>query len=110
MGKPSRLRALPKGEEPTREMYEQACAEVAECVDFLSTEMTWENFRVEQMYRDDERKRSASEENARKLKNYLVESGHGIALLRELHELRRESSGVESGSDTPAFPPRNQQE
>jgi hypothetical protein len=67
----------------------EARAEVAACLEFLRVEMEWDAFRVEQLYFDNERKRSRSEDNFRKLKNYLVEKGHGIALLKELHELRK---------------------
>lgn len=70
------------------QILEEAKAEVAACLLFLDTEMEWECFRVEMLYFDNEKKRSSSEENARRLKNYLVEKGHGIKLLRELHKLR----------------------
>jgi hypothetical protein len=43
------------------------------CLAFLVTEMQWEEFRVEMLYADDEPKRVASEENARRLRNFLVE-------------------------------------
>jgi hypothetical protein len=74
--------------EELQHALEESAAETAACLEFLKTEMAWEYFREEQLCFDDQEKRSQSEENARKLKNYLVKKGHGIALLRELHELR----------------------
>ena len=70
---------------------EESQAETAACLEFLQTEMEWECFRIEMLYFDQPDKLSASERNAEKLKMYLKEKGHGIALLRELHELRRKT-------------------
>jgi hypothetical protein len=43
------------------------------CLAFLVTEMGWEEFRAEMLYHDDRPKQQASEENARRLRNFLVE-------------------------------------
>lgn len=59
---------------------DEAAFEVAACLDFLRTEMDWAYFRAEMLYSDDEPKKTASESNAKKLKNYLVGSGHGKAI------------------------------
>lgn len=75
--------------EELQRALEESKAETAACLQFLETEMGWEYFREEQLYFDNEKKRNASGENARTLKNYLAEKGHGISLLRELHELRK---------------------
>jgi hypothetical protein len=66
----------------------EAKAETAAALEFLDTELGWEYFRIEMLCFDDKKKERQSEENARKLKNYLAEKGHGIALLRELKDLR----------------------
>ena len=79
--------------EELQRALEESKAETAACLEFLQTEMEWEYFREEQLYFDDAEKQSRSMENARRLKNYLVEKGHGIALLRELHELRQDLPG-----------------
>ena len=42
---------------------------------FLDTEMEWEYFRAEWL-RDDKEKQNMSEENARKLRNFLVKHGY----------------------------------
>jgi hypothetical protein len=63
----------------SRAELEQALAEAraatAACLAFMRTEMCWEEFRAEMLYFDDEVKRNASEENARKLRNFLVANG-----------------------------------
>lgn len=51
-------------------------AQLDAALDFLYTEMGWEYFRQEMLYHDDEKKKSASGENARKLRNFLVECGY----------------------------------
>ena len=86
-------------EELTQALMESQ-AETAACLEFLRVEMEWDEFRVEMMYFDNERKRSQSEDNIRKMKNYLVEKGHGIALLKELHELRKFKEEHQVGGKT----------
>jgi hypothetical protein len=82
-----------KSAEELQKALEESQAETAACLAFLEHELGWEYFRAEMLYSDDEAKLNCSEENARKLKNYLAKKGHGIALLRELHELRKASGG-----------------
>lgn len=72
-----------------QQALQESQAETAACIQFLEVELGWEYFREEMLYPDDEKKQSLSAENARKLKNFLAEKGHGIALLRELYELRQ---------------------
>lgn len=71
-----------------QQALEESQAETAACLEFLRVEMEWEYFREEMLYNDDQGQQNRSLDNARKLKNYLAEKGHGIALLRELHRLR----------------------
>lgn len=42
------------------------------CLEFMDCEMSWEIFRAEFLYFDDEPKKRVSEENARKLRNFLA--------------------------------------
>jgi hypothetical protein len=53
----------------------QARAMTLACLEFLRAEMHWEGFRAEMLYHDDIPKQNASEENARRLHNFLVEHG-----------------------------------
>lgn len=66
-------------------------AETAACLRFLSTELSWENFRADTLYfkEADTERRNASESNALRLKEYLQQRGHGIKLLARLEELER---------------------
>lgn len=79
--------------EELEKALEESKAETAACLKFLANELEWECFRIDQLFFDDIDKLSASENNARRLKNFLLETGHGIALLRELHKLRRAVKG-----------------
>jgi hypothetical protein len=87
---------MPSGTDLENDALASAKAEVAACLTFLTTEMMWEYFRVEQLYFEDEKKANSSEENARKLKNYLAEKGHGIAFLREHGELAERNAALEA--------------
>ena len=60
---------------------DEAKAEVAACLEFLETEMGWEYFRAETLNHNGQQ---FSRENARKLKNFLAEKGHGIGVLKRL--------------------------
>jgi hypothetical protein len=63
-------------DERIRDLEEQlvcAGASLNACLAFMANEMGWEEFRVEMLYFDDEPKRVASAENARKLRNFLAE-------------------------------------
>lgn len=52
---------------------EEALADaLSACLDFMCTEMHWEFFRAEFLNFDDEPKKRVSEDNARKLKNFLA--------------------------------------
>ena len=42
------------------------------CLEFISTEQGWESFRADYLYADHDPKRTASEENARVLANFLA--------------------------------------
>ncbi len=66
----------------------EAKAEVAACIQFLEAELHWEYFRAEMLFIYDTPQATASLENARKLKNFLAQTGHGIGLLQELRDLR----------------------
>jgi hypothetical protein len=72
-------------------MLKEAQAETAAALAFLYTEMEWEYFRLEFMHLDDEKKGNSSAENARRLKNYLAQKGHGIGILKELERLKKEN-------------------
>lgn len=61
------------GENEWRAKVEAAEAKVQACLEFLRTEMGWEYFRADFLHHDDEPKKRRSEENARILKNFLVE-------------------------------------
>jgi hypothetical protein len=74
----------------TRER-DTAKAEVAACLTFLRTELSWEYFRTELFFKpDEEEKRKSSADNARLISNYLKETGHGIAFLKEHMDLQAE--------------------
>jgi hypothetical protein len=80
---------------------EEAKAEVAACMTFLSTELHWEWFRIEMLYSgpNEEEKKRCSEDNARMLSNYLKEAGHGIKLLGELSQLQAQLAAVTQERD-----------
>ena len=44
-----------------------------ECLNFLAIEQGWECFRADMLYANDEPKKQASAENARKLANFLAQ-------------------------------------
>ena len=69
----------------------EAKAEVAACLQFLSCELHWEWFRIEFLYGrpDDEEKKRCSEDNARKLSNFLKETRHGISVLATIDTLTK---------------------
>jgi hypothetical protein len=55
-----------------QEERDEARSKLAACLKFMVTEMHWEEFRAEMLYHDDVKKQNTSEENARKLHNFLV--------------------------------------
>ena len=78
------------------EKLREASAEVAACLEFLSTELGWEYFRAEFLYHDDAEKKAQSLENARLLTNYLAETGHGIKFL-QVHAALKGRNGCDAG-------------
>lgn len=77
--------------EKTRQELEESKAETAAAIHFLETEMGWEYFRADMLYFDDSTQKTASQQNAQKLKNYLTDKGHGVQLLRDLAEAKRQA-------------------
>lgn len=78
-------------EEATWEQkYNEAAAEVAACIQFMYSEMHWEGFRIEMLYHEDAKKANVAEENIRLLKNYLMETRHGIRFLKEYERMKAE--------------------
>ncbi len=72
----------------------QAEAEVAMCLEFLSTEMGWEYFRADCLYHDDAPKKRQSAENARLLRNFLARERRGITFLEEVAGLRADVAAL----------------
>lgn len=75
---------------PLRTQLEEAKGEVAACLQFLETELGWDSFRVEMLYASDTKENNSSRNNAQLLKNYLAETGHGIAFRKKLAAAERE--------------------
>lgn len=46
------------------------------CLQFMECEMRWEYFRADMLCLDDEPQKCISMENARKLKNFLIQNGY----------------------------------
>jgi hypothetical protein len=66
---------------------EELEAEVAACVEFLTTEMGWEYFRAEMLNARQPEPAQLSKQNALRLKEYLEQSGHGLKFLAKHRDL-----------------------
>ena len=62
--------------------YKEASAEAACCIEFLSSELGWEEFRLEFFDHDKPPGESTSERNAKKLRDFLQVKSHGVDFLR----------------------------
>ncbi len=71
------------------ETAEELEAEVAACVEFLSTEMGWEYFRAEMLYVPQSEAAQHSKNNALMLKRFLEDSGHGLGFLAKHRDLEQ---------------------
>jgi len=67
---------------------EQAEADVAACIGFCNAELDFEFFRAELLYTAEDPKRSHSEDNAKKLQQFLGRENKGAAILEALGQER----------------------
>lgn len=71
--------------EQLRKSLDESKAETASAIEFMQTEMGWEYFRNEMLWKPDETEfKNASANNAKKLRNFLQEKSHGIEMLKRL--------------------------